>query len=61
MRGKEISMIFQEPMTSLNPVFTIGMQMMEAVLGHERVSERKRSSDRSKCWSWSAFRIRPRA
>jgi oligopeptide/dipeptide ABC transporter ATP-binding protein len=38
LRGKEISMIFQEPMTSLNPVFTIGMQLMEAVLTHERVS-----------------------
>ena len=39
IRGKEISMIFQEPMTSLNPVFTIGMQLEEAVLGHERVSK----------------------
>jgi len=41
VRGKEISMIFQEPMTSLNPVFTIGMQLMEAVLGHERVSRKE--------------------
>ena len=39
VRGKEISMIFQEPMTSLNPVFTIGMQLQEAVLGHEAVSK----------------------
>jgi peptide/nickel transport system ATP-binding protein len=39
IRGKEISMIFQEPMTSLNPVFTIGMQVMEAVLVHEHVSK----------------------
>jgi peptide/nickel transport system ATP-binding protein len=38
IRGKQISMIFQEPMTSLNPVFTVGMQMMEVVLGHERIS-----------------------
>jgi peptide/nickel transport system ATP-binding protein len=38
VRGKEISMIFQEPMTSLNPVFTIGMQLEEAVLSHEAVS-----------------------
>ena len=37
IRGKEISMIFQEPMTSLNPVFTIGMQLMEDVLEHEHV------------------------
>jgi len=41
VRGKEISMIFQEPMTSLNPVFTIGMQVMEAVLGHERLSKKE--------------------
>ena len=41
VRGKEISMIFQEPMTSLNPVFTIGMQVIEAVLGHEKVSKKQ--------------------
>ena len=33
-RGKEISMIFQEPMTSLNPVFTCGNQVMEAIRQH---------------------------
>ena len=38
IRGNEISMIFQEPMTSLNPVFTIGDQLTEAVRWHERVS-----------------------
>jgi len=41
IRGKEISMIFQEPMTSLNPVFTIGMQLMEAVLAHEHGSKKE--------------------
>ncbi|MFC6490377.1 dipeptide ABC transporter ATP-binding protein [Nitratireductor sp. GCM10026969] len=35
VRGKEIAMIFQEPMTSLNPVFTIGDQIMEALILHE--------------------------
>ena len=39
VRGKEISMIFQEPMTSLNPVFTIGKQVMEVILTHEHVSK----------------------
>jgi peptide/nickel transport system ATP-binding protein len=38
VRGNRISMIFQEPMTSLNPVFTIGDQIAEAVLVHEKVS-----------------------
>jgi oligopeptide/dipeptide ABC transporter ATP-binding protein len=35
VRGNEISMIFQEPMTSLNPVFTIGNQIVEALLLHQ--------------------------
>jgi oligopeptide/dipeptide ABC transporter ATP-binding protein len=35
IRGKEIAMVFQEPMTSLNPVYSIGMQMREAVQFHE--------------------------
>ena len=39
VRGSEISMIFQEPMTSLNPVFTIGMQVTEVILQHEAVSK----------------------
>jgi len=37
VRGNEIAMIFQEPMTSLNPVFTIGDQIMEAILYHQRL------------------------
>jgi len=41
IRGKEISMIFQEPMTSLNPVFTIGMQLEEGILEHEHVSKKE--------------------
>jgi len=40
VRGKEISMIFQEPMTSLNPVMTIGRQIGEALLLHETSSRR---------------------
>ena len=35
IRGREIAMIFQEPMTALNPLFTIGYQIIEAVLVHE--------------------------
>jgi oligopeptide/dipeptide ABC transporter ATP-binding protein len=43
VRGKEISMIFQEPMTSLNPVFTVGMQLMEVYLQHESMTRQKAS------------------
>ncbi len=41
IRGNHISMVFQEPMTSLNPVFTIGDQIKEAIVVHERVDERE--------------------
>ena len=39
IRGNRITMIFQEPMTSLNPVYTIGKQVSEAILIHENVSK----------------------
>lgn len=39
MRGNEISMIFQEPMTSLNPVYPVGRQVQEAILLHQKVSK----------------------
>ncbi len=38
IRGDQIAMIFQEPMTSLNPVYTIGEQILEAILLHQQVS-----------------------
>ena len=41
VRGKKIAMIFQEPMTSLNPVFTIGEQIMEALLLHEHLTKQQ--------------------
>ena len=41
IRGNEISMIFQEPMTSLNPVFTVGDQIMEAIILHQNVGKRE--------------------
>jgi peptide/nickel transport system ATP-binding protein len=39
IRGNKIAMIFQEPMSSLNPAFTCGQQVMEAVLSHKKVSK----------------------
>ena len=41
IRGNHISMVFQEPMTSLNPVFTIQDQVQEAIMVHEKVDEKK--------------------
>ncbi len=40
IRGKEVSMIFQEPMTSLNPVFTCGDQVIETILLHQDISKK---------------------
>jgi len=39
IRGKEISMIFQEPMTALNPTFTVGYQLKEPLVTHQRLSK----------------------
>jgi len=41
IRGREISMVFQEPMTSLNPVFTIGHQIEEVITNHEGASHKE--------------------
>ena len=41
IRGKKIAMIFQEPMTSLNPVFTIGQQITEALMLHEKLTKKE--------------------
>jgi oligopeptide/dipeptide ABC transporter ATP-binding protein len=38
IRGREISLVFQDPMTSLNPVLTIGSQLYETIIAHERIS-----------------------
>ena len=47
LRGSEISMIFQEPMTSLNPVFTIGYQLDEVTLLHEPGATREEAKKRT--------------
>ena len=41
IRGNEIAMIFQEPMTSLNPVYTIGNQILETIILHQKISRRE--------------------
>jgi peptide/nickel transport system ATP-binding protein len=46
IRGKDISMIFQDPMSSLNPVYRVGDQIVESILEHEKIS-RKDAMDRA--------------
>lgn len=41
VRGKEIALVFQDPLTSLNPVLTIGTQLAETIVSHEKVSSRE--------------------
>ena len=41
IRGKDIAMIFQDPMTSLNPVYTVGNQLVETILCHRKISKRE--------------------
>ena len=45
VRGEEISMIFQEPMTSLNPVMKVGKQVREVVLLHRRVTKKEAKAE----------------
>ena len=53
IRGDRISMIFQEPMTSLNPVLTIGRQIAETVPLHQKVGRREAlRARRSRCCGW---------
>ncbi|BDX04452.1 ABC transporter permease [Marinomonas pontica] len=48
IRGKDIAMIFQEPMTSLNPVFTIGDQLSESLSLHKKLSKKEALEESSK-------------
>lgn len=59
VRGNDIAMIFQDPMTSLNPTKSIGDQVAEPVLIHRNVSKKKRSTVRSRC-SDSSVSLAPR-
>ena len=45
IRGNEMSMIFQEPMTSLNPVFTIGNQIAETLIKHKKISKKEAKNE----------------
>ena len=61
MRGNRIGMIFQEPMTALNPVHTIGRQVGEPLRLHRGLSARSSAQGkRSRCWNVSASPMRRR-
>ena len=52
IRGNKISMIFQEPMTSLNPVFTIGNQIAEAITLHQGLKRKEAYEKRLRRFVW---------
>lgn len=56
IRGNKISMIFQDPMTSLNPVMTVGEQIAEVIQIHENITTEESMKRQEKCWNWLEFR-----
>ena len=61
IRGAGIAMVFQEPMTSLNPVFTIGEQIIETLRAHERMSAERAARPRGRDARRASASRRPRA
>jgi microcin C transport system ATP-binding protein len=55
LRGNRIAMIFQEPMTSLNPLHTVEKQISEVLEMHKGLKGARRAHGRWNCWNWSAF------
>lgn len=50
-RGKEISMVFQDPYLSLNPTISIGKQIMETILLHEKISKKRQKPELWSFWN----------
>jgi ABC-type microcin C transport system duplicated ATPase subunit YejF len=61
IRGNDIAMIFQEPMTSLNPVLTVAEQIVEAVQLHQGLSKTMLAAARWRCWNWFRYPSRNNA
>ncbi len=60
MRGKDMAMVFQEPLSALNPVMTVGDQIAEVMRVHHAIPARRARGACSNCSSSSACRTRPR-
>ena len=59
IRGKRVAMIFQDPMTSLNPYLRVSEQLIEPLLIHEQISKATRCDAPSRCWMRLASRMPP--
>jgi peptide/nickel transport system ATP-binding protein len=59
-RGAKVAMIFQEPMTALNPTRRIGKQMVEVIRQHQPLSRARRSKRRLPCWKRCKSRMQRR-
>lgn len=60
VRGKDVAVIFQEPMTALNPVYTVGAQIVETLRLHNEISPDEARNGPCTCWTSSSFRTRRR-
>ncbi len=58
VRGARVGFVFQDPMTSLNPVFTVGMQIMEPCARTRACRSPRRRRGRWSSWSWWGYRMR---
>lgn len=57
IRGNDVSVIFQEPMTSLNPVFTVERQVSEPFIIHQGMEKSKQLKKLLKCLAWLRYQI----
>ena len=57
IRGRLVSMIFQDPMTCLNPTMKVGKQLTEAICQHRKLSREEAKKEAVRLWKWCRFRM----